>query len=306
MNYTAPGVTFEWWDGSTLIPLTLDGVWNGSTVDPVDTLSISGVVTPPPAGDTSLAYLADPANFGVPVGTSLTSVAWNTVANVSNTTYTAKLFTDAAVDIGLDGSGNTFINCAFTGKDITVRGNNNTFTRCEAAKFSFSSASGIRGTDNKSVPVPGWDAFTVTSDRSPGVPMCSDIIWDGFHVVGDASTMVQGSGNHYDCIQIRGVQGFTLRRCYLDQGPVFVGSPFNATIFFENANGGNDNCLVEYVYSRAASYYHLYLFATNLTLRNMTFARIPGPPSTNVLYGATPGFTQSAITWDDGTPFTIQ
>lgn len=235
------------------------------------------------------------ANTGVPPGTSLETVTLASLGSPTGAAFDNLRVTGSGA---FTGSGCTFTNCRFE-LDIIDRGVDNTYTRCEAYKFS-AGRTGTRYNNIKAVPTPGLDCFGITSDTY----QAADIVVDGFYAVGDRDAFVGGSGNHHDIIQVRGVQGATFRNVWADQGTVFS-TYFNATLFLEGANGGNTDVVVEQWYSRAAGYYALYLTASPLSLSNMVFAT-DGPVGTKVYYGGTPGFTQTNIRWDDETPFTIQ
>lgn len=253
----------------------------------------------------SLAELQDPANFGVPVGQSLTDLSAGSILSASGQTYTNRRIVGTAnTSTDLTGSGNTFINCRWQDMGVALLpgANGNVFTRCEAQKMTIvSGTTGTRLNRWKSTGKVGEDGFTITNDRA-GHATPSDIVIDGFHVAGDAESLVVGSGNHYDCIQVRGVDGLTIRNFCFDHGTTFS-ALFNAAIFLEGAQGGNHNVLIENGFSRAAGYFHLYLSASGLTVRDVTFARVP---DAGLVYsgGSYTIDDQSGNAWDDGTPIT--
>lgn len=150
----------------------------------------------------------------------------------------------------------------------------------------------------------GKDGIHVTSD---GATRCAGILLeDGLVHSPDLS-----GASHYDGIHVRGVEDLTVRDVVFDQGDYdredplsSLDSRLNASVFLEDANGGNRRVLLERVTSRVRGYHHLYLYAAELTIRDSVFHAFP---HAKLLYsGSTTAFTQEGNTWADGSPLTIR
>lgn len=109
---------------------------------------------------------------------------------------------------------------------------------------------------------------------------------DGIHVTSDTgrvqNVLIEDSWvhtprvtptSHYDGIQVRGVDGLTLRGNTFDLGP--FKPQYNASIFLENANGGNTNVTIEGNHLDGGGY-AVYLGGQNTRFVNNTFGPSAG------------------------------
>lgn len=259
-----------------------------------------GIVTPPPDPEPDPdpspgGVTATAANTGVPAGTSLTTNATtyhSATGLIEDTNFTAGTIT-------VVGSGVTFRRCRFAG-EVIFRGDNVTLDLVEAGGFSFSGTDHVRGTGLKAVGGIGKDAFHITSDTG----QCVDIQLTRLWASGNAASLIGASGNHYDSIQVRGVNGLTLDDFVFDQGTTF-NTLFMGVIYLENANGGNANVTLRNGVLRGAGYNVMTMAASGITLEDLTMhPRLAGVGQKWVNNGASP-FTQTRITDTAGNPVTL-
>lgn len=131
------------------------------------------------------------------------------------------------------------------GDDITVRnvvvdgtllvtGQHVRIRRATAKEIYVSSGSHVTVTRSK-IENSTEDAFHVSSDRGA---LVRDVTLRSNYV----HRPVTPSANHYDGIQVRGVDGLTISCTVFQAGPYH--DNFNAAVFLENANGGSENVVV--------------------------------------------------------------
>ncbi len=154
--------------------------------------------------------------------------------------------------------------------DVLASGNNMTFrnVRVEGQLRVTGTGTTVEDSDIGALVVSGARDFTARRLNVFGSPGK-----DGLHVTSDAgravnvlieasrihSPMVTGN-SHYDGIQVRGVDGLTLRGNSFELGP--YKRQFTAAIFLENANGGNKDVTIERNYIDGGGY-AVYLGGTN-------------------------------------------
>jgi hypothetical protein len=106
----------------------------------------------------------------------------------------------------------------------------------------------------------GKDGIHVTSDRG----RVRNVLIEDSRIHSPSVT----SNSHYDGIQVRGVDGLTLRGNSFELGSFLP--QLNAAVFLEDANGGNENVLIEGNYLDGGGY-AVYLGGENTVFRNNTF-----------------------------------
>jgi hypothetical protein len=283
---------WKYYDGSTAVDIVLNGYFDGSVLTP-----LSGFLKhiPDPVEEESpqtTNVTATAENTGIPADVSLTSSSstWIT-ASASNTYYTSSFVTIA-------GDGITLTNCKFAGEVVT-RGDNVTLNRCEAGGFSFSGTLGTRGTGLKALGGIGKDNFHITSDTG----QCGDMELTRLYARGPASQMIGGSGNHFDGIQIRGVDGLIVDDFVFVLEDPDVNDLHNAAIFIQEANGGSRNIVFRNGLVRSGGWQTFSLYAESVHLENITV--MPKPRGVYVTEDSWP-FTQTNISLSTGASMTLQ
>lgn len=263
------------WKGTADVDYVAQG--GGSTLVPITTTEAPTVTA---------------QNTGL-MGASLTPANWNSYQNATGQVIEYMDFTYGSTWAQLFGSNNIFRYCRWANLDFAVKAPGNRFEHCEAGKITASDNSdGFRLYDYKSIDTFGMDALGVSGD-----PL--DILMERIYAV---TTRQVQEGEHFDSLQIRGVDGFVLRNFIFDHGgDTPVGSPYNATLFFENAGNGNHNALVEQGYLRSLGLNNMYLFATGLRLHNLVLAG----GATDVYEPSWDNYQYTNIRRPNGTPVTL-
>lgn len=131
------------------------------------------------------------------------------------------------------------------GDDITVRN-----VRVDGTLLVTGQHVRIRRTTAREIYVSSGSHVTVTGSK------IENSTEDAFHVSSDRGSLVRDvtlhnnfvhrpvtpSENHYDGIQVRGVDGLSISCTVFRAGPYH--DNFNAAVFLENANGGSENVVV--------------------------------------------------------------
>lgn len=285
------------WRNNNLYDLVLGGVWDGVTLTPIASVSLPGDTgggpdpDPDPTPDPWVPGVQPSnSNVGLPgIGNPSLTADGNTYISTSNITYTNRSW---AGNVTLAGNNVTLIGCKVTG-ELIVRGNDYVIEDSDIGALSLSGAKRVRVTRIRTTGVTGKDAIHITSD----VGTCEDITIENSYI----GNPMLSAGAHYDSIQVRGVQGLTIQGNFLDMGTSFS-SQYNATIFLEDAQGGNYDVIMQGNWSRAAGYYHFRPFGYNQQILDNIFYRVPdaGP-----IIGGAYAYTASGNTWDDGAPLTL-
>lgn len=168
-------------------------------------------------------------------------------------------------DLIITGSNVTVKGCNIGGQ-IKVRGGNNVVIEDTTTQgLIFDGATNFRVTRSVAYGVLGHDGMQIKADGGWGVPADGLIedSWFGAPVVNASS--------HYDSVQVRGCRRITFRHCTFDHGET-PSDRYNATIFLENANGGNYDVLIENNYFRARGYHSLRLYGSGIIVRYNVFA----------------------------------
>lgn len=196
--------------------------------------SVADVTADEPAGDVAAADVAlatvdRSATTGVASGATLTPMAGGTVnatGVVANRVITG--------DVVFTGSGLTVRNVRVTGHAV-FRGDDLVIEDSEFGSWALSGTERVRAARVEVFGNPGQDGLHVTSDTGP----VRDV------VVADSwiHNPLIANGSHYDGIQVRGVDGLAVQNVVIDLGTYATGQ--NASVFLENANGGNHNVLVQ-------------------------------------------------------------
>lgn len=196
--------------------------------------SVADVTADEPAGDAAAADVAlatvdRSATTGVASGATLTPMAGGTVSAtgvVANRVITG--------DVVFTGSGLTVRNVRVTGHAV-FRGDDLVIEDSEFGSWALSGTERVRAARVEVFGNPGQDGLHVTSDTGP----VRDV------VVADSwiHNPLVANGSHYDGIQVRGVDGLAVQNVVIDLGAYATGQ--NASVFLEDANGGNRNVLVQ-------------------------------------------------------------
>jgi hypothetical protein len=238
------------------------------------------------------------SNVGLPgVGNPALSPNGSTYISTSNITYTN---ISRVGNLTLAGSNVTLIGCKVVG-ELIVRGNDFIAEDSDIGALSLSGAKRVRASRVRTTGVVGKDGVHVTSD----VGRCEDIVLEDSYIGNPMLT----DGSHYDSIQVRGVDRLTLRGNYFDQGTIFDSS-YNATVFLEDAQGGNYDIDIHNNWLRAAGYYNVRLYGYNQTLDNNVFIKrdpteSDGSPNAGPVIGNSYVYMASGNTWDGGTPLPL-
>lgn len=252
----------------------------------------------------TLAELQNPNNFGIAgAGRTLgqlTEAPRTAINTSSQTVWEDTYFTGDSGSSAINVTGRTFRRCKWQyGMGVGRTGANITFEFCESPRlFLNNPANGVVIRRHKAFGELGTDVMHWSSDVA-GAPI-QDIYIDGLYSVGDKAAWVAGA-NHQDIIQARGTRDVTIRNFCLDQGTV-RDDLFTAPIFFENANGGNDNIDIDNGFARGAGYRHLMLFGTNMRVKRVW---LPAGTNINLLHdrGTGQSFVESwGHQYTDGTP----
>ena len=114
---------------------------------------------------------------------------------------------------------------------------------------------------------------------------------------------------HGDGCQVRGIAGLQIINTVYDMGPwqrILSGgtnyAPKNAAIYFEAANGGPRNVLIDTLWINGGGYsfYHAAMNGVNVTLKNARVGRDYGYGPINSAHG--PVTLQNNVWDDNGTP----
>lgn len=263
----------------------------GSTLD--DAIANDAALDAPLA-DAAPGSKPGAGNSGVPVGTALRpytgSCTITTTGTVLDAVEASCVLVIAAADV-------TVRRSHFGG--LLVRDATRTLvedtTTDQGVAISSSSYVTFRRNDFHG---PG-DGLHITSD---GSTMCEQILLEGNWI---HAPVILGA-DHYDVMQVRGVRNLIARGNNFDAGPFIANSEdggTNAAIYFENANGGNDNVLVDGNWLNGGGYM-IYTSASNARFLNN---RIGRDHKWGLLY--TPGvpFVESGNVWEDtGAPVRLQ
>lgn len=209
------------------------------------------------AGESKSAPAGRPtaATTGVPAGTSLTSTGGGTL-NDNGAVYKNVVFTG---DVLASGDNQTFVNVRFEGL-VRVTGSGTTITDSELGSLVVSGAKNFHASRLDVFGYPGKDGLHVTSD----VGRAQNIVIERSRI---HSPNVK-SESHYDGIQVRGVDGLTLRGNSFELGA--FKPQYNASIFLQNANGGNTNVSIDGNYLNGGGY-AVYLGGSGTTFTNNVF-----------------------------------
>lgn len=195
------------------------------------------------------------ATTGVVTGRSLTPMAGGVVAS-SSTAIEDKVITG---DVTFSGSSLTLRNVRVTGHAL-FRGSNLVVEDSEFGAVSLSGTQNVRLSRVEVFGSTGSDGIHVTSDSGQARNVLVEDTW--IH-----NPLVTAS-SHYDGMQVRGVEGLTLRRVSIELGP--HKPQYNAALFLENANGGNRGVTVEDSWILGGGY-TFYSFADQVAVRRTTF-----------------------------------
>lgn len=221
----------------------------------VAAMSVTGVGAAVAAAPAPSTFESLTLSTGVPAGAQLTPMAagWR---HDANTTIANKFFDG---DVTFVGDNLTVRNVHVTGS-LAFRGDNIVVQNSQAGAFALSGTSGVRVSGLEVFGSLGEDGMHITSDTG----RVSDVVIEDTWV----HNPIVKPHSHYDGIQVRGVDGLTLRRVLIDIGPWITQS--NAALFLENANGGNADITVEDSMFLGGGY-TLYSFGTNVRVTNSVF-----------------------------------
>lgn len=291
--------------GGSPVALASVGVWNGTGLVHVATTSLSpGAVMPDPdpnpdPGPWTLGAQPSNTNVGVPgIGEPALTPMSGGSNNVSNVTYTNRLIES---DITFYGSNVNIIGCRFTGKAGIRDGNNFVIEDSDFGALTVSGGTNVTIRRIRTTGSAGSDGLHVSSYGK----RCTDIVIEDSYIGNPLLT----DGSHYDSIQVRGVDRMTLRGNYFDQGTIFD-SRYNATIFFEDAQGGNYDVDIHNNWLRAAGWYNVRIYGYNQTLNDNVFIKrdpteADGSPNAGPVIGNSYAYTASGNTWDGGAPLAL-
>lgn len=195
------------------------------------------------------------ATTGVVAGRTLTPMAGGAVTS-SSTVIEDKVITG---DVTFSGSSLTLRNVRVTGRAL-FRGSSIVVEDSEFGAVSLSGSQNVRLSRVDVFGYAGSDGIHVTSDSGRARDVLVEDTW--IH-----NPLVTAS-SHYDGMQVRGVEGLTLRRVSIELG---AHKPqYNAALFLENANGGNRGVTVEDSWILGGGY-AFYSFADQVAIRRTTF-----------------------------------
>jgi len=214
----------------------------------------AGLVLAGPQPAEAVATRPTAETTGVTAGRTLTALAGGTVA-------TSGVIADRVItgDVTFTGSSLTLRNVRVTGSAI-FRGDNLVIEDSELGALSLSGTQNVRVSRVEITGAAGSDGIHVTSDSGRAGGVLLEDTWVHNPLVTATS--------HYDGLQVRGVDGLTLRRVAIDLGP--HNPQHNAALFLENANGGNRTVVVEDSWILGGGY-AFYAFATDVAVRRTTF-----------------------------------
>lgn len=203
---------------------------------PIETLGFPGQEGPARADATAPAATATTSSPCKYRPSRSTSGARGTLRDRSVTQLgSGKTLTNARVpSLEITGSGVTVKNVHVDGTVLIV-GDDVRLRRVTARGIFVSSASNVTVARSKVESSLDTDAFHVTSDRGALVRN----VRLRYNFVGRP---VSPSDNHFDGVQVRGVDGMEISCSTFRAGPFHEN--FNAAIFLENANGGTANVTV--------------------------------------------------------------
>lgn len=268
---------------------------------------------------------ATPPDGALPVGTKPTNenVGLPGVGNPTMTSEVSSSFLSTNDAVYED------VHFTYAG-GITIPGNDVTFRRC---KFDGNPVFRGDGMVMEDCDVPamtlGGQNFTVRRVRTTGRAGT-----DGIGVTSDVYQVETGlieycyvgngllsAESHYDNIQVRGAIDLTIQYNNFDvladavetneESPRFGEPVFdtrsNASIFLENANGGNTDILVYHNWSRVNGYYHFRPYGTNIEFIDNICIPLGDPDASEPtpFIGNRTGTTGSGNQWLDGTPITV-
>lgn len=241
---------------------------------------------PPSPGDGTVG--AGPDTTGVPEGTAL-------VPHAPGTVQEDGLVLDGVLvlgDLELVGRGQVLRNSRVEGHVVT-RGDDVTIEDSEVGALSVAGSAGAVARRVEVFGNLGDDGIHVTSD---GAARTTDVLIEGCWV---HSPQVEPD-SHYDGIQVRGVDGLTLRGSTLDLGQWM--DRHNAAVFLEDANGGNTDVLVERNVINGGGY-SVYVAGQGVRFVDNRFGR---DANWGLLYPEHPPFEESGSVWaDDGAPVSL-
>lgn len=168
---------------------------------------------------------------------------------------------DVTIDgsIELTGDNQTLRNVVVAGR-VLVKGDSVTIEDSSVGALSVSGASGFVARRLEVFGLEGSDGIHITSDTGRVTDALIEDSW--IH-----SPQVTAD-SHYDGIQVRGVDGLTIRGSYIDLGP--YRPQYTAAVFVEDANGGNTRVLIEDSWINGGGY-TVSLAGTDVVLRNNVF-----------------------------------
>jgi len=237
---------------------------------------------PPPRGN--LGPVAGPDTTGVTPGRSLSPHGGGELSDDGLVLEGVHV----TGDLVLTGHGQRLRDVRVEGK-LSLRGTDIVVEDSEVGSLSVSGGTGITVRRVEVFGLAGEDGIHVSSSRR----RVQDVLIEGCWI--HSPQVLPGS--HYDGIQVRGVDRLTLRGNTFDLGPWI--DRFNAAVFLEDANGGNDDVLVEDNWINGGGF-AVYVFGTNVRLVDNRF----GPDARwGLLYPDSVPFTASGNVWaDDGSP----
>ena len=204
-----------------------------------------------PAGP-SASSLVD--RTGVPAGASLTSMPAGTVSTGGTTIANRSI----SGDVIFTGSNLTLRNLRVTGR-LLLRGDDVVLEDSTVGSLSLSGTDGVVVRGVEVAGNPGQDGLHITSGSAPVRDVLLEDVW--IH-----NPLVTSSA-HYDGIQVRGVDGLTMRRVVVEMGA--WKKQYNAALFLEEANGGNHGIRVEDSTFLGGGY-TMYSFATDVRVTRTT------------------------------------
>lgn len=241
------------------------------------------VTPPPPSGSRPSRATTGLVGAGNPSLTSMTAG-----------TYSASglLIENRSIngDITFTGSNITIRNCSVTGQIKFRSGSNYVAEYCDVHGIIFDGSQTGRASYIYTTGAVGVDGVQVKADI--GTTPTNITIEHSY-----LGNPVINASSHYDTIQVRGVNGLTISGNYFNHGNTFS-DRYNATVFLENANGGNYNVTIDGNWSNARGYYHYRLFGYSMTVQNNTFENkgAAGP----LIGSSYPISTSINNLWDDG------
>lgn len=183
------------------------------------------------------------------------------------------------------------IGCKVNGELKFRPGNDHTVENTDCVGLIFDGSTNFRATRVYTTGAIGVDGLQIKGDS--GVRPTDGLIEACY--LGNPKI---NSGSHYDTVQVRGASRLEFIGNNFDQAVPFS-DRYNATLFLENALGGNDDILVDGNWTRAAGYYHFRLFATNIIVRNNIF--LGKSAQASPLIGSSYPIQSLNNKWEDGT-----